>query len=207
MGMMERQPPPEATAAGSGSAAQRLPLLIIVIGVLLLATLIPHIFNPSTLLISPSPSTVCLPFLCTLYIYTRLRYGSLHLRSRKPLTPNIMKLTIATLLLSPVFVFASPDSKAAKLAKAKFPKMSKSYGGNMCMSTSSSMSMSFGPEPPITVKACGESFTNQKVVLTEDLNCGGPFVGGCAVTLDGPFAEVNCNDFKLSQVANPPYLD
>src|SRR5210317_520812 len=61
-----------------------------------------------------------------------------------------MKLTIATLLLSPVFVFASPDSKAAKLAKAKFPKMSKSYGGNMCMSTSSSMSMSIGPEPPIT---------------------------------------------------------
>ena len=87
MGMMEleRQPPPEATAAGSGSAAQRLPLLIIVIGVLLLATLIPHIFNASTLLFSPSPSTVCLPFLCTLYtyIYTRLRYGSLHLRSRK----------------------------------------------------------------------------------------------------------------------------
>jgi len=119
-----------------------------------------------------------------------------------------MKLTIATLLLSPVFVFASPDSKAAKLAKAKFPKMSKSYGGNMCMSTSSSMSMSFGPEPPITLTACGESFTNQKVVLTNDLDCGSR-IGDqedCAVTLDGPFAEINCKDKTLSQaqVASSP---
>src|SRR5210317_825273 len=119
-----------------------------------------------------------------------------------------MKLTIATLLLSPVFVFASPDSKAAKLAKAKFPKMSKSYGGNMCMSTSSSMSMSIGPEPPITLTACGESFTDQKVVLTEDLNCGGgERIDNCAVTLDGPDAEIDCNDFTLSQVASSPLYD
>ena len=63
--------------------------------------------------------------------------------------------TIAPLLLSSVFVLASADSKAgkvAKLAKAKFPKVAKSgygYGYGMCMSTSS-MSMSVGPEPPIT---------------------------------------------------------
>src|SRR6056300_1640262 len=117
-----------------------------------------------------------------------------------------MKLTIATLLLSPVFVFASPDSKAAKLAKAKFPKMSKSYGGN---SMSMSASMSFGP-PPITLTACGESFTDKKVVLTEDLDCGSRDEGVlsqlCAVTLNGPQAEIDCNDFKLSQATEEFYL-
>ena len=81
----------------------------------------------------------------------------------------------------------------------------------MCMSTSSSMSMSFGPEPPITLTACGESFTNQKVVLTKDLDCGSLdeiFSQLCAVTLDGPFAELDCNDFKLSQVTSEPdYTD
>ena len=83
----------------------------------------------------------------------------------------------------------------------------------MCMSTSSSMSMSFGPEPPITLTACGESFTNQKVVLTNNLDCGGPRDDdvtrqGCAVTLDGPEAEIDCNGKRLSQVATGPnYLD
>ena len=149
-----------------------------------------------------------------------------------------MKFTIAPLLLSSVFVFASPDSKAAKLAKAKFPKMSKSYGGNMCMSASS-MSMSVGPEPPITssptpqptpqpvlptppptpepspapaytLTACGESFINTKVVLADNLDCGPspsdeefPSDPWCAVMLSGPQAELNCNDYKLSQVATP----
>ena len=59
-----------------------------------------------------------------------------------------MKFTIAPLLLSSVF--ASPDSKAAKRAKAKFPKANAAKSGyGMCMSTSS-MSMSVGPEPPVT---------------------------------------------------------
>jgi len=54
-------------------------LLIIVIGVLLLTTLIliPHIFNPSTLLFSPSPSTVFVFVFhsSTLYTYTSTVYG------------------------------------------------------------------------------------------------------------------------------------
>ena len=76
----------------------------------------------------------------------------------------------------------------------------------MCMSTSSSMSMSVGPEPPITLTACGESFTDQKVVLTNDLDCGSLVFPpqDCAVTLDGPEAEIDCDDFKLSQEATPP---
>ena len=55
------------------------------------------------------------------------------------------------------------------------------------------------------VQVCGGSFTNQKVVLSNDLDCGS-FVDpqqDCAVTLDGPQAEIDCNDFKLSQEANP----
>ena len=58
-----------------------------------------------------------------------------------------------------------------------------------------------------TLTECGESFTAQKVVLTSDLNCGSR-IGAqelCAVTLDGPKAEINCNDFTLSQVASSPY--
>ena len=156
--------------------------------------------------------------------------------------------TIVPLLLSSVFVLASADSKAGKVAKlankAKFPKVAKSgYGYGMCMSTSS-MSMSVGPEPPITpsptptpttlqptpepslapssssepspapttpitVTGCGEIFTNQKVVLADDLDCGGPLVGDpqdqedCAVTLDGPEAEIDCQGNTLSQVATP----
>ena len=117
---------------------------------------------------------------------------------------------LAPLVLSSVF--ASPDSKAAKkygkIAKAKFPKAAYGYG-KMCMSTSS-MSMSIGPEPPITLKECGESFTDdQKVVLTDNLNCGS-LVGDqrdCALTLDGPLAELNCKDYTLSQegtVETPP---
>jgi hypothetical protein len=68
--------------------------------------------------------------------------------------------------------------------------------------------MSFGP-PPITLTGCGESFTDTKVVLTDNLDCGGPLVGDqqpqpCAVTLDGPGAEINCQGNTLSQVATPP---
>jgi hypothetical protein len=103
------------------------------------------------------------------------------------LTANIMKLlTIATLLLSPVFA-----SKAGKLAKFPKAKAAKSYGSSM------SASMSFGP-PPVTLTGCGESFTDTKVVLTDNLDCGprppGQFIDSCAVTLDGPEAEIDCND-------------
>eukprot|EP00986_Skeletonema_menzelii_P015166 scaffold11173_cov99-Skeletonema_menzelii.AAC.3 len=57
---------------------------------------------------------------------------------------------------------------------------------------------------PITVTECGLSFTDQKVVLTDNLDCGSR-IGDqqdCAVTLDGPEAEIDCNDFTLSQVAS-----
>ena len=115
-----------------------------------------------------------------------------------------MKFTIAPLLLSSGF--AKPDSKAAnygkagKFSKAKQASKSKSaYGSYGSMSAS----MSVGPEPPITLTGCGESFTNEEVVLSEDLNCGS-LVGDrqdCAVTLVGPLAELNCKDKTLSQEA------
>jgi len=63
---------------------------------------------------------------------------------------------------------------------------------------------------PITVTECGLSFTDQKVVLTDNLDCGSR-IGGqqdCAVTLNGPKAKINCNGNTLSQVAKPPnYAD
>ena len=100
------------------------------------------------------------------------------------------------------------SSAFAKLAKAKSPKAEAKfagYGRSMSMSTS----MSVGPEPPITItlKGCGESFTDQKVVLSKDLDCGGPRDEGvdqqqCAVKLDGPLAELDCKDNTLSQVAD-----
>eukprot|EP00986_Skeletonema_menzelii_P009377 scaffold4266_cov139-Skeletonema_menzelii.AAC.1 len=116
-----------------------------------------------------------------------------------------MKFTIAPLLLSSVF--ASKAGKLAKFPKAKAKAAKSAYYGSL------SASMSVGPEPPITVTGCGEIFTNQKVVLTDNLNCG-PLVGGdpqdqedCAVTLNGPEAEIDCDDFKLSQVATPPFYN
>ena len=109
-----------------------------------------------------------------------------------------MKLAIGPLLLSSVF--ASKAGKLAKFSKvkAKAAKSAYAYG-------SLSASMSVGPEPPITVTGCGEIFTNQKVVLTDNLDCG-QLVGDpqlCAVTLDGPEAEIDCNGNTLSQVATP----
>jgi hypothetical protein len=111
-----------------------------------------------------------------------------------------MKFTIAPLLLSSVF--ASKAGKLAKFpkakAKAKAAKSAYAYG-------SMSASMSVGPEPPITVTGCGEIFTNQKVVLADNLECGS-LVGGqqdCAVTLNGPEAEIDCNGNTLSQEATP----
>ena len=68
---------------------------------------------------------------------------------------------------------------------------------------------SFEPsETPITLTGCGQPvFTDQKVVLAKDLNCGS--LGEerpqfCAVTLDGPLAELNCDGYMLSQEATPP---
>jgi hypothetical protein len=115
------------------------------------------------------------------------------------LTPKNMKLTIATLLLSPVFA-----SKAGKLAKFPKAKAAKSAYGSLSMSAS--MSMSFGP-PPITVTECGEIFTDTKVVLTDNLNCGSLVDPQefCAVTLDGPKAKINCNGNTLSQEASPNF--
>jgi hypothetical protein len=59
------------------------------------------------------------------------------------------------------------------------------------------------------VQVCGETFTNQKVSLTDNLDCGGPRppdqdLEDCAVKLNGPEAEIDCNNFTLSQVASPP---
>ena len=129
-------------------------------------------------------------------------------------------LLIAQLLLSSAI--AKPDSKAAKYGKAG--KFSKAEGkaaksaGYYGRSLSMSASMSVGPEPepprpsprpsprPTTLlTGCGESsFTDEKVVLSEDLDCG-PRVGDqqtCAVKLDGPQAEIDCKGNTLSQVAN-----
>ena len=113
-----------------------------------------------------------------------------------------MKFTIAPLLLSSVF--ASKAGKLAKFSKAKGAKAkaAKSAYGSL------SASMSVGPEPPISVTGCGEIFTDQKVVLTDNLDCGGPRDDDvesqpCAVTLNGSEAEIDCNDFTLSQVATP----
>ena len=117
-----------------------------------------------------------------------------------------MKFTIASLLLSPVLASkAAKYGKANKAGKFSKAKASKSAYGSM------SASMSIGPEPPITLTGCGESFTDQKVVLSEDLNCGSrPRIGFrlCAVTLDGPQAELDCKgkDKTLSQVATQAAL-
>ena len=111
-----------------------------------------------------------------------------------------MKLTIASLLLSSVF--ASKAAKYGKFSKVKGKAAKSGYRSSISMSAS----MSIGPAPPITLTGCGESFTDEKVVLTDDLDCGSR-IGDqedCAVTLDGPFAEINCNDNTLSQEANPP---
>jgi hypothetical protein len=121
-----------------------------------------------------------------------------------------MKFTIAPLLLSSVFA-----SKAGKLAK--FPKVKAKAAKSAYAYGSMSASMSVGPEPPITpsptptpTTLCGEIFTNQKVVLTDNLDCGGPrppgqFIDSCAVTLDGPKAEIDCNGNTLSQEATSPF--
>ena len=115
-----------------------------------------------------------------------------------------MKLAIAPLLLSSVF--ASPDSKAAKLAKAKFPKVAKSRYGNMCMS----MSM-----PPITQNPSGyyngldiEDSSEQliqltcsggvcEIILLDSLfaTCGGIF-GGIGLARNIP--QDSLNDFEIS---------
>ena len=111
-----------------------------------------------------------------------------------------MKLTIAPLLiLSPVLASkAAKYGKANKAGKFSKAKASKSAYGSM------SASMSIGPEPPITLTGCGESFTDQKVVLSDNLDCGSLFGDQdfCAVTLDGPQAELDCKDKTLSQVAS-----
>jgi hypothetical protein len=75
---------------------------------------------------------------------------------------------------------------------------------------SSEPSLSSAPTSPV-VQLCGESFTNQKVILSNNLDCGA-LVGGdprqlCAVTLDGPGAEINCQGNTLSQEANPPFYN
>jgi hypothetical protein len=55
------------------------------------------------------------------------------------------------------------------------------------------------------VQVCGETFTNQKVSLSNDLDCGARIGDkeNCAVTLDGPGAEIDCQGNTLSQVATP----
>ena len=112
-----------------------------------------------------------------------------------------MKLILGLLLLSPVLASkAAKYGKANKAGKFSKAKASKSAYGSM------SASMSIGPEPPITLTGCGESFTDQKVVLSDNLDCGprDDDVGRqlCAVILDGPQAELDCKDKTLSQVAS-----
>jgi hypothetical protein len=66
------------------------------------------------------------------------------------------------------------------------------------------------PTPTTVVQQCGESFTNKKVALSADLTCPDPGLPPgtypCAIKLDGPEAEIDCNDNTLSQEAsNHPY--
>ncbi len=129
-----------------------------------------------------------------------------------------MKLTIAPLLLSSAV--ASSNSKAGKFAK--FPKAKAAKSGYHVSSMSTTMSVgpppttpAPKPAPTTVVQACGETFTDQKVVLANNLDCVGPprapGTRTCALTLDGSKAEINCNDYKISQIASQPedypYLD
>jgi hypothetical protein len=74
---------------------------------------------------------------------------------------------------------------------------------------SSEPSLSSAPTP--VVQLCGESFTDKVVVLSNNLDCGprppGVLQELCAVTLDGPGAEIDCQGNTLSQVATSPFYN
>ena len=133
------------------------------------------------------------------------------------LTPLLLEILTLSGVVSPAFVLASPsDSKAkagkygklnevkAKFLKAKVPKSGSSlaYGHGSSMSMSMSMSMTPAPSPA-PIDLCGESFTD-RLTLSRDLFCqddGGDEPQECAITLDGPEAELDCNGYKVYQAA------
>jgi hypothetical protein len=76
------------------------------------------------------------------------------------------------------------------------------------VSSEPSSEPSLSSAPTSVVQLCGESFTNQKVVLSNNLDCGSRDGGVqelCAVTLDGPGAEIDCQGNTLSQEATTPF--
>jgi hypothetical protein len=77
------------------------------------------------------------------------------------------------------------------------------------VSSEPSSEPSLSSAPTSVVQLCGESFTDQKVVLSNNLDCGSRDENverqPCAVTLDGPEAEINCNGNTLSQEATTPF--
>jgi hypothetical protein len=75
------------------------------------------------------------------------------------------------------------------------------------LSLAPSSEPSLSSAPTSVVQLCGEIFTNQKVVLTDNLDCGSLVdpkdQEDCAVTLNGPEAEIDCQGNTLSQEATP----
>ncbi len=144
-----------------------------------------------------------------------------------------MKIILAPLLfdlfrssISSAFVEATIDSKAAKLAKAKFPKSNVNvYNRLNPKSMSMCMSVDYdddvpgpgtddlgtpggggggGPSP----QPCGFPLINTPGTfpLVNDVICEeierdtGRL---CAITLSGPDTEIDCRNFKVSQVSQP----
>ena len=101
----------------------------------------------------------------------------------------LLGFATATDSLSATAVKNNMSSTAAKAGKTKSPTSTKAG------------------KATTVVQGCGESFTNQKVVLADNLDCGprpsDQPLDLCAVRLTGPKAEINCDDYTLFQVATP----
>ncbi len=73
------------------------------------------------------------------------------------------------------------------------------------------MSMSVGPEPPVTPGGCDEAFTNKTVELIDDLFCednrddGDGSKRPCAISLDGSDAQLRCNGYNITQALSAPF--
>jgi len=101
---------------------------------------------------------------------------------------------------------SQPSSKPSSLPSAE-PTAQPSLSFEPSSEPSSEPSLSSAPTS--VVQLCGESFTDQKVVLSNNLDCGSRIEDRqpCAVTLDGPEAEINCNGNTLSQEATTPFYN
>jgi len=133
------------------------------------------------------------------------------------LTPLLFDLFRSS--ISSAFVEASNDSKAAKLAKAKFPKanvhdrlnpksmsmcMSVDYDDDVADPGTDDLGTPGGGGGPSS--DCGGFFFNS-YRLSNDVICeelAGDTAGKCAITMFGPDTEIDCRDFKVSQVLPQP---